>query len=220
MSTIIDLTYDIKEGMLSFPSHWHIPVEVSILGRHSLEHRETRKVVFSTHTGTHIDAPAHFIKNGKTLSDIPLKKLVGKALFIDLSFAKAGDEIDVEILKEKIGKNSDIKKMVFFFNWGQYWDSGKFYENWPYFSKESIKYLSKLDIDFIGMDTPSPDFYENGWKAKSDSPNHKILLAKEIVICEYMANLDKIEKSIFDLYVLPIKLDQSDGAPARCIAIY
>jgi arylformamidase len=220
MSKIIDLTYDIKEGMLSFPSHWHIPVEVSILGRHSLEHRETRKVVFSTHTGTHIDAPAHFIKNGKTLSDIPLEKLVGQAVLIDLSFAKVGDEIGVDILKEKLKKYSDIKKIVFFFDWGQYWDHEKFYDNWPHFSKDAIKYLAKLNIDFIGMDTPSPDFYENGWKSKSDSPNHKILLAKEIVICEYMANLDKIEKDIFELYVLPIKLEGSDGAPARCIAVY
>jgi len=220
MTEIIDLTYDIKEGMLSFPSHWHIPVEMSILGRHSLEHRETRKIVFSTHTGTHIDAPAHFIKNGKTLSDIPLEKLVGEALLIDFSFTKAGDEITIDILQDKLKGNEAIKKLIFFFNWGQYWDTEQFYTNWPYFSKESIKYMANLNIDFIGMDTPSPDFWEHGWKTGNDSPNHKILLAKEIVICEYMANLDKIKKEKFELIVLPIKLEGSDGAPARCIAKY
>lgn len=74
---IIDLSYEIEEGMPTFPAHWHTHVKITILGRHFIEGRETRKICFSTHTGTHIDAPKHFIKNGRSINSIPLSKLVG-----------------------------------------------------------------------------------------------------------------------------------------------
>lgn len=64
---IIDLTFPIHEGMTTFPVHWHPIVEISVLGRHGIENRETRKVLLGTHTGTHMDAPRHFIPDGMTV---------------------------------------------------------------------------------------------------------------------------------------------------------
>lgn len=76
---IIDLSLSLHEGMMTFPSHWHPVVEISILGRHGIEGRETRKLVLGTHTGTHTDAPLHFIPNGKGIDEVPLEVLVGEA---------------------------------------------------------------------------------------------------------------------------------------------
>jgi arylformamidase len=217
MRKMIDLTYPIEEGMLTFPAHWHVPVEISILGRHSVEGRETRKVKFSTHTGTHIDAPLHFIPGGKTITDIPLEKLIGKAQLIDVSHVKGKVELkDIEELVDR-----DIKKIVFRFGWGKYWNTLQFYKDWPYFSKEAIEFLVyDVGIDMIGMDIPSPDDPNKGFGSKEDSPNHKILLSNEVVICEYMANLEQLEVNKFELIILPLKIEGSDGAPARCVAIY
>lgn len=64
---IVGLTFPIHEGMTTFPAHWHPFVEVSVMGRHGIENRETRKVVMGTHTGTHCDAPCHFVPGGKTV---------------------------------------------------------------------------------------------------------------------------------------------------------
>ena len=64
---IIDLTMSLKEGMQTFPTHWHPFVEITQLGRHGIENRETRKLILGTHTGTHIDAPSHFISDGDTI---------------------------------------------------------------------------------------------------------------------------------------------------------
>ncbi|MDP6560837.1 MAG: cyclase family protein, partial [Candidatus Binatia bacterium] len=76
---IIDLTFPIHEGMQTFPVHWHPVVEITQLGRLDVEARETRKMVLGTHTGTHMDAPRHFIEGGKTIDEVTLDILVGPA---------------------------------------------------------------------------------------------------------------------------------------------
>lgn len=201
--------------MLTFPSNWHIPVEISVLGRHNLEGRETKKVVLSTHTGTHIDAPLHFLKNGRSIDDIELHKLVGPAKLIDVSDVK---EVRIDHIRGKLDLN--IKKYIFRFHWGRYWNSREFYKDWPYFSTETVEFLvHEMNIEFLGIDTPSPDSPKNGFGSINDSPNHKILLSKGVVICEYMANLEKINVEKFFLVALPLRIRRGDGSPARCIAI-
>lgn len=209
---VIDLSYEVEEGMPTFPAHWHTNVEITILGRHFIEGRETRKVCFSTHTGTHIDAPKHFIKNGKGINNIPLNKLVGWAQIIDVSHIK--NCLKLEDIKNLIRK--DIKKIIFYFGWSKYWKTERFYKNWPYFSKEIIDYLiSEIGIDLIGMDTPSPDNPND-----NKNINHKLLLSNNVVICEYLTNLDKLlNYKTFFVCFLPLKIKNADGAPARCIAI-
>ena len=74
-SNFVDLSFPIKEGMQTFPVPHHPFVEVTQLARHGIENRETRKLVLGSHAGTHIDAPRHFIKKGKTVDSLPIKKL-------------------------------------------------------------------------------------------------------------------------------------------------
>ena len=64
---------NIEEGMQTFAAHWHPFVEITQLGRHGIENRESRKLTFGTHTGTHIDAPRHFIPGGQTVDRVPLE---------------------------------------------------------------------------------------------------------------------------------------------------
>ena len=95
MSRIIDLTFPIHEGMTTFPAPWHPFVEITQLGRHGLEGRETRKIVIGSHTGTHCDAPRHFIPGGATIDEIPLDVFIGPAVVCDLSGAPASQAITV-----------------------------------------------------------------------------------------------------------------------------
>src|ERR1700730_7456200 len=82
---IIDLSLSIEEGMMTFPTSWHPVVEITILGRHGIEGRETRKLVLGTHIGTHADAPRHFIPNGRTIDEVPLDVLIGPATVADFT---------------------------------------------------------------------------------------------------------------------------------------
>jgi len=102
---ITDLTLTIEEGMMTFPTHWHPVVEITILGRHGIEGRETRKLVLGTHIGTHADAPRHFIPNGKGIDEVPLDVLVGPAQVLNFTPAQPLQEIDVPHLQAKLGSN-------------------------------------------------------------------------------------------------------------------
>ena len=114
---IIDCTYNIEEGMITFDAPWHTKVRIEQLGRIEEVGRDTRELTIGTHTGTHIDSPLHFIKNLGTIDTIPLDKLIGKVTIIDATECADNDSISVEFLKTK----RISKRMIFKFGWGKHW---------------------------------------------------------------------------------------------------
>ncbi len=123
---IIDLTMPLKEGMQTFPTHYHPLVEITQLGRHGIENRETRKLILGTHTGTHIDAPRHFIPEGITVDQIPLDQLVGQASVLDLTSFGAGMEVNEYDLKQVLG-NRSAERVLLRFDWERYLGTMSYY---------------------------------------------------------------------------------------------
>ena len=101
---MIDLSHHISNDMQTFPKHWHIKTKISQLGKINKEHRETKKIEMSSHAGTHVDAPLHFIKNGRTVDKININLLYGKATLIDFSKLKFFHQISLKEIKKKIKK--------------------------------------------------------------------------------------------------------------------
>jgi arylformamidase len=215
---IIDLSLPIQEGMMTFPSHWHPVVEITILGRHGIEGRETRKVVLGTHVGTHADAPRHFIPNGRTIDEIPLDILVGTATIADFTGCKALQQIGISDLQQKLG-DTVPSRLILRTGWSEYFGSMKFYEEYPFLSEAAAQWLVDKGVRLIAMDTPSPDNPAHSRGTPKDSPNHKLLLGAEVVLVEYLTNLKSITAREVELIVLPLKLTGCDGSPARCVAI-
>lgn len=215
---IVDLTYPIHEGMTTFPAHWHPFVELSILGRLGIEARETRKIVIGTHTGTHCDAPRHFIENGCTIDQVPLETLVGPAVVLDLSGTKPLESVSSDALASRLGDRRP-ERIVLRFDWSSRWGSLAYYTDHPFLAEEAATWLVGRGVKLLGMDTPMPDDPKNGRGTANDSPNHKILLGNGVILVEYLNNLAGISAEAFDLVVLPLKILDGDGAPARCIAI-
>lgn len=215
---IIDLSMTIEEGMQTFPTPWHPFVEITQLGRHGLENRETRKMVIGTHTGTHIDAPRHFIKNGETVDNLPLETFVGKATVIDCSQFSDFHEISADELKVLVG-GRPTTRIVAKFNWDKKLGTMNYYLDHAYFSEEACQWLVESGCKLLALDTPQPDNPKNGKGAVKDAPNHQILLGAGTIIVEYLINLDKLTQSEVDLVVAPLKIKEGDGAPARCFAI-
>ena len=112
-----------------------------------------------------------------------------------------------------------LQRLVFRYDWPRYWGNMTYYTDYPYLSAEVCDYICEAGVRLIAMDTPSPDDPINGPSSDNDSPNHKTLLGNDVVIVEYLCNLDQITAPIVQLVVLPLKIQQGDGAPARCIAI-
>jgi len=216
--TVIDLTLPIHEGMTTFPVLWHPYVEITQLGRHSSEGRETRKMVLGTHTGTHMDAPRHFISGGKTIDQLDPELFVGPCTLLDLSGVKPFGEVSTADMKRCLDGAKPTRLMMRF-DWSDRIFNREYYSDHPFLSEECAQYLVDIGVKLLAMDTPMPDNPKNGRNSDNDSPNHKILLGNDVILVEYVTNLRALGKTReFELIVLPLNIQHGDGAPVRCLA--
>lgn len=215
---IVDLTMPIHEGMQTFPSHWHPLVEVTQLGRHGIENRETRKIVLGTHTGTHIDAPRHFFPGGKTVDQIDLSQLNGRTTLLDFSHVPARTGIAVPEL-EREARDSPLERVLIRFDGGRRLGTMEYYTDQQWLTQEAARWLVARGCRLLGLDVAMPDNPKDGKDSGNDSPNHKILLGNGVILLEYLVNLKSIGAREFDLVVAPLKILGGDGAPARCFAV-
>jgi arylformamidase len=209
----IDLTHLIKNEMPCFKAEWHCKTSMQQMGSISNVGRNTTKLLFGSHCGTHIDAPAHFIKDGRTIDQIGLDELVGPVSIFDFSHLHNNEEITVKMLENL----TITPKIIFYFNWAKYFhDQKSFYSNYPFISDEACDFLIEKKVRLIGMDTPSPDDSRIKLGSENDSKIHKKLLSANIILIEYLNNLDKLnDYSNWIISAMPLKLENCDGSPAR-----
>lgn len=169
------------------------------------------RVTMGVHTGTHVDAPFHFIANGSTVETLPLDVLVGSVQVVDL-----GDEVDVitEEVLQKANLIHDVTRVLFKTRNSQIWERGEaeFQPDFVGIDAGGAEYLVKLGIKLVGIDYLSIAPY------KKSKPTHQILLNANVVIIEGL-DLTHIQAGVYELVCLPVKFGGSDGAPARTILI-
>ena len=215
---LVDLTYLIHEGMPTYPGHCHPIVEITTLGRHGIENRETRKVLLGTHTGTHCDAPCHFVPGGRTVDELSLDTLVGPAFVVDFSNSQLRQEIDVADFERQLGDRRP-ERLVIRFDWSIHWGKMEYYADHPFISRAAAQWLVDRGVRLLAMDTPQPDNPAHGRGSELDSPNHKVLLGNGVILVEYLCNLKELRQREIELIVLPLKILGGDGSPVRCVAI-
>lgn len=215
---IIDLTMTIQEGMITFPVYWHPFVEITQMGRLEYEKRETRKITLGTHTGTHMDAPRHFVVGGATVDKIPLEQLCGPALKLDFTSLPESHEITKDELIKKLNGRKPTR-VIMHYGWDKNVLNNKYYKDHPFLSPEAAQYLVDNGVRLIALDAPMPDNPEHGKGCATDSPIHHIVLGSGCVLVEYLVNVGEISKEEVELFVLPLKIKDGDGSPVRCIAI-
>ena len=156
----------------------------------------------SSHTGTHIDAPVHYLKSGDTIDTIPLESLLGSCRVIDVS--DSDELIPMSKLEGKIGTEKRILLKTSF--------SGKhrFAENYPSLSLDAARYLVSCNIHCIGIDSPSIESYH------CDGSVHRHLLKNNCIIIELL-DLSGVPEGVYEMIALPLRLTGLDGAPARVI---
>jgi len=211
----LDLTLTISESIPNFPgspSPQFIPWSTIKDDDYNLE-----LLFLSSHTGTHLDAPYHFTKNGAKIHQIPITRLVGDALLIKIKKVK-DQMITKKDLLEFERKNGEIKNfssIIFFTDWQKNLNKKFYFTNNPGLSKSATEYLVSKKINLVGIDSPSIDL----GIAKSFTA-HKILAENNILIVENLSNLEKIPTLEFDFIILPLKLKDATGSPVRAIANY
>lgn len=170
----------------------------------------------SSHSGTHMDAPYHFIKNGKKIHEIPVSRLTNNAILIKLR-KKANQAISKNDIVQFEKKHKIIPKnasLVFATGWQKNLKSMHYFEKNPGLSVSAAKYLASKKINLVGIDSPSIDLGND----KNFSVHH-ILSKNNVLIVENLTNLEKIPKNHFKLVVLPLKLKDATGSPIRAIAL-
>jgi len=210
---VIDLTLTVSNKIPTFPGS---PQPNFIPWENIKEDGYNLELLFlSTHTGTHMDAPHHFLEKGAKIHEISLKKLVSEAVLIK-SRKKSNESItktDIQKFEKKHGKIDGFSSVIFSTGWQRNLQKDYYFTKNPGLSVSAAKYLASKKIGLVGIDSPSIDL---GTDFKF--PVHQIFAKKGMLIVENLANLEKIKSSKFHLVVLPLKLKGATGSPVRAIA--
>jgi len=210
---VLDLTLTISNRIPTFPGSPQpnfIPWEKIKDDGYNLE-----LLFLSSHTGTHLDAPYHFLEKGAKIHEISLKKLVSNAVLIK-SRKKSNESVtktDIQKFEKKHGKITSFSSVIFYTGWQRNLQKKYYFTKNPGLSVSAAKYLASKKINLVGIDSPSIDLGKD-----SKFSVHQIFAKKGMLIVENLANLDKIKSSKFHLVVLPLKLKNATGSPVRAIA--
>lgn len=176
--------------------------------------RNVSQLIMSTHQGTHVDSPIHFIEGGKTIDQIPLESFLGEVLRIDLSKKGRNDRITVSDLESFENDIRKIRRVVIQTDWNDVFPDQTYYTDFPCLCSDAAQWLIDQKIEFLGLDLPAPHS-----EIGECTVVHKNLLASDVVIVEGLANLKQVPKEVFYLLVLPLYLKGVDGAPARAVGM-
>jgi arylformamidase len=211
MSKLIDLTHLLYNEMPVYPgTEKPIFEQTSNIPEHGFA--ET-KINMLSHHGTHMDAPAHMIGNGKTLDTFGPEQFFGKAICIDCSKVKDAI-IHIKALEAYENTIELVDFVLLFTAWSDKWGNKEYFSGFPVLSPEACSWLCKFKLKGIGLDNISIDKIDT---EKYD--NHNIILGKGMVIIENLTNLKLIGNEIFTFSCFPLKFINADGAPVRAVAI-
>lgn len=210
----IDLTLEISNKLPSFPGS-PSPQFISWADKKS-DGYNLELIFISSHSGTHLDAPYHFVEKGVSIEKIPLSKLIINAVVCRVKKdpnepITQRDIIDFETRNGTIHPNMAV---VFETEWSKSIAKKDYFTKNPGLSAAAARYLLKKKVSLVGIDSPSIDIGKD-----SKFPVHHILLKGGVLILENLCNLGKIPRSYFRLIVLPLKLRGATGSPVRAVAI-
>ncbi|NIS83550.1 MAG: cyclase family protein [Anaerolineales bacterium] len=164
----------------------------------------------SVHVGTHVDAPIHFVEGGKSVEELHLRKLNGRAYVVHLSKVKVIDALTLD----RAGIPPRTRRVLFRTRNSMYWSKGEntFQKDFVAIDASGASWLVKKNVHLVGVDYLSVAPYEESVET------HRILLESGIVVVEGL-DLSKVKQGRYTLHCLPLKLVGSDGAPARAILV-
>jgi len=159
-------------------------------------------LMLSTHTGTHIDAPSHYLKNEQTIDKIRLGPLIGECQVVNVTGVTG--EIRVSDIKDRL---KGVKRLLLRTG---YQDGGDFNPCYTSPGLDAAREFSRQGITCLGTDAPSIE------KFKGSGDVHRELLGKGILIIEFL-DLHHVREGTYRMIALPLRLKGLDGSPARVI---
>jgi arylformamidase len=219
MARIVDLSMPIAD-------HFRWPVERKLKSEHARgDLFQVTWLGFAVHGFTHMDSPRHFFADGRTTSDIPLEATVGDAAVVDLAPVRPDEAITAERLAAAARhvEPGDIVVMKSCWERQRSSTTPEFWTEAPYVARDAAEWLLARKPRAVAFDFPQ-DYtirllLQGEVRPVAEHVTHDVLLRNGVILIEYLSNTAALTRPRTFLCCLPLKLPDSDGAPARVIAL-
>jgi arylformamidase len=205
MAKIYDVTVPLSSDLPTYPGD--PPFEAT--STHRIADGQpfnVARITLGSHTGTHVDAPYHFLADGATVEQLPLEILLGKCRVLELMAREKIQRSDLEALNLR----DDLRVLLKTRMSGQL-RQPVFQEDFVYLTEDAASYLVQVGIKLVGIDYLSIEKF-----GSTDFPAHHALLEAGVVIVEGL-DLSEVEPGEYDMTCLPLRIVGLDGSPARVI---
>ena len=209
---VIDLTHTIESGMPVYPGTEPPILEpANTYDRDGF--RETKLSMYS-HTGTHMDPPAHLFRDRTTLDAFPPEQFIGKALVIDCTSLKEGEPITMDHLSRYGTKAETADFLLFYLGWDARWGSEAYFGDYPCIDDSVLEYILEGSYRGIGFDVIGLDPIADGNLTR----HKKLFQTRDIINIENLCNLGLCGNDLFWFSCFPLKISDCDGSPIRAVA--
>jgi arylformamidase len=208
---VLDLSLEINSNLQVFPGS---PQPLFLKWtKYDVHSYDSEIMMMSTHTGTHLDAPSHFVAYTESIDIIKVERLVSPAVLLHLPKGANGlitldDLHDIKEIERGIS-------IVFRTGWQNMINNKDYMISNPGLSMAAAEFLAEKKVNAVAIDGPSIDIGSD-----EHFSAHKTLLGKGILIVENLCNLESLDhKDTFTLLINPLKLKGASGSPVRALAI-
>jgi arylformamidase len=202
----IDISVPLRSGMVHWPDNPPVRFE-RMLDIERGDACNVSKLSLGAHTGTHMDAPIHFLSDGIGIDEIPLTATMGRARVIEIGDTESIKSGELTAHRIRRGERILFKTA----NSAHGWQTDEFVEDFVYIGREAARYLATIGVQTIGVDYLSiGGFHVDG------VDTHQALLEAGIWVIEGL-NLSYVQPGRYDLICLPLRIVGGDGAPARAV---
>jgi arylformamidase len=204
-----DITLTITPEMIVWPGDPQVDMK-RLSSISAGDNANVTQISMSCHTGTHVDAPDHFMNNGKTVESLTLDLLLGRAYVLHLP--------NVNLITASVLMDADIpprtRRLLFKTRNSDFWAGGnkEFQTEFVALSVDAAEWLVDRNVKVVGIDYLSIAPFKQG------KPVHTILLEAGVVVIEGL-DLSKVSQGRYTLTCLPLKLGGAEGAPTRAILV-
>ncbi len=208
--TTIDLSQILNERMPVYPGTEQ-PVfrEATTIERDGFAEK---LLSLYSHTGTHMDAPAHILTAAKSLDDFGIDTFIGRGRVLDATGLSG--RISKKLVTAELRDSKGIDFLLIYTGWSAKWGEPGYFDDFPVCDDGAIRYIAERGLKGLGVDCISVDPV-----GSTEMPNHRALLSREMVIIENLCNLDKLMGRDFQFCCFPLKIENADGSPIRAVAL-
>jgi hypothetical protein len=209
---VMDLTHTIKENMPVYPGD-DTPKLIPVSTYEKDGFKETLLQMYS-HTGTHMDTPAHIFAGRTALDEFPIEQFIGKALVIDCRDLEEAQVISMECINKVLDRAKKADFLLFNLGWDKRWGTDSYFGDYPCINDKVLDFIINGDYKGIGFDVMGLDPISD-----VNLPRHKRLFQDtDIINIENLKNLDLCGSDLFYFSCFPLKIENCDGSPIRAVA--